>query len=57
MDKIRKLPKTFFSKIRDNSKKSKKEEHSKIEEIEWNKDVLSGKSKVVGSLPDNKKML
>lgn len=57
MDKIRKLPKTFFSKYRENPKKSNKDDYSKIEEIEWNKDVLTGKKKVVASLPNNKKML
>ena len=57
VDKIKKLPKTFFTKYRDDSKKSKKEDYSKIEEIKWSKDVLSGKRKVVGSLPNNKKMI
>lgn len=57
MDKIKKLPKTFFSKYRENSKKEQKEDYSKIEEIKWKKDILEGKSKVIASLPIDKKVL
>ena len=57
MDKINKLPKDFFTKTRDskkvNNEKRQNDDYSKIEEIKWNKDILSGKNKIVGTLPKN----
>ena len=48
----------FFTKERPKVTPSNNvDDYSKIEEIKWNKDVLSGKTKVVGSLPKNKKMI
>lgn len=57
MDKINKLPSDFFTKTRDskkvNNEKRQNDDYSKIEEIKWNKDILSGKNKIVGTLPKN----
>lgn len=62
MNNLNKLPKDFFTKERSidktsSTKENKKDDYSKIEEIKWNKDILSGKTKIVGSLPKNNKML
>lgn len=54
---VKKLPKSFFTKNRDSVNEKKSDKYSKIEEIKWNKDVLSGKNKVIGSLPSRKKVL
>ena len=54
MKSIKKLPKDFFTRSRDNVKKSKNNDYSKIEEITWNKDILNGKKKLIGCLPTNK---
>lgn len=53
----KKLPRDFFSKYRENNKPKEEKSYEKIEEVKWNKDILSGKNKVVASLPTNKKML
>ena len=61
MKDINKLPKDFFTKINDNKKnannKDNEDKYAKIEEIKWNKDVLAGKRKIVGTLPKDNKML
>ena len=51
MEGVKKLPKSFFTKVRTIAKSDDKCSYSKIEEIKWNKSVLQGKTKVVGSLP------
>ena len=47
----------FFTKERPKAKPSNDKDYSKIEEIKWNKNILSGKTKVVATLPKDKKML
>lgn len=56
MNEFNKLPKNFFTKERKNDKvkNNKRNNYSKIEEINWNKNILSGKNKVVCTLPKNK---
>ena len=51
-----KLPKNFFTKER-KTKVVQKDDYSKIESINWKKEILQGKSKVIGSLPNDKKMI
>lgn len=50
MGEVKKMPKSFFTKIRPIAKCNSKETYSKIEEIKWNKNILQGKNKVVGTL-------
>lgn len=57
MEKNIKLPKNFFTRYRERNNNTKEEEYSKIEEIKWNKDIITGKNYVVGSLPQKKKVL
>lgn len=51
------LPKNFFSINRKITKKETNEEYSEIQEIQWGKDILTGKNKIVASLPKSKKIL
>lgn len=51
------LPKNFFSINRKVTKKETNEEYSEIQEIQWGKDILTGKNKIVASLPKSKKIL
>lgn len=51
------LPKNFFSINRKVTKKETNEEYSEIQEIQWSKDILAGKNKIVASLPKSKKIL
>lgn len=49
------LPKNFFSINRKVTKKETNEEYSEIQEIQWGKDILTRKNKIVASLPKSKK--
>ena len=51
------LPKNFFSINRKITKKETNEEYSEIQEIQWGKDILTGKNKIVASLHKSKKIL
>ena len=51
MGELKKMPKSFFTKSRPIAKGNNKDSYSKIEEIKWNKDILEGKNKVVGTIP------
>lgn len=51
------LPKNFFSINRKVTKKETNEEYSEIQEIQWGNDILTGKNKIVASLPKSKKIL
>ena len=58
MEKKAILPKNFFCQYRENQPKcDKKDNYSKIEEIKWKSSVIKGKTKDVGSLPADKKMI
>jgi hypothetical protein len=50
MEEVKKLPKSFFTKVRPIAKGKEKSSYSKIEEIKWNKDILQGKNKVIGTI-------
>lgn len=51
------LPKNFFSINRKVTNEETNEEYSGIQEIQWFKDILTGKNKIVASLPKSKKTL
>ncbi len=51
------LSKSFFSVKRDKTITKENDDYSKIEEIKWKKDILTGKNKVIASLPKDKKMI
>lgn len=51
------LSKSFFSVKRDKTITKENDDYSKIKEIKWKKDILTGKNKVIASLPKDKKMI
>lgn len=52
MDTIKRLPLSFFEKSRPNAPKNSLKD---IVPIEWSKEVLSGKKKVIVELPKTRK--
>ena len=51
MEKNKRLPLSFFQKIRPNKSKEREKE---IEEIKWPKEVIDGKKQIIVTLPKEK---